>query len=180
MKTKLIFFIILNIFICFELRASNVIVSTQSAYKGDEVVFELSIQDAQNDVKSFGIDINYSTDELKFKPDDYEIGPLLEQGYGYLEIKEQSPGFIRIGWFCMLNYKIPKHASGIIAKLKFVALKCKDSKLKIVSLQDHIKDWHIQHGFFNIKENAFCWMDTDGDNKIGLREIINLMKYLSK
>ncbi|ETR66379.1 MAG: hypothetical protein OMM_12865, partial [Candidatus Magnetoglobus multicellularis str. Araruama] len=107
-----IIFIVINTLLFSELFANNLIISNESASRGEKVIFDVSIFDAPNDVKTFGFDIEYPHRSLSFHADDYDIGELLEQGYGYLTLDEISPGHIKVGWFTMLNYKIPKHASG--------------------------------------------------------------------
>jgi len=173
-------FIIINILFFSELYGQNLIISSESASRGDKVIFDVSMIDAPNDVKTFGFDIEFPHDALLFHADDYDIGELLDQGYGYLTLDEISPGRLRVGWFTMLNYKIPKHASGSLLKLKFSVLDCNDSMLKISTLLDHVETWPLQDGQLALIENAFCRMDFDNNNKLGLQEVIFLMKYLSE
>jgi len=175
-----IIFIIINTLLFAELCAQNLIISSESASRGEKVIFEVSMIDAPNDVKSFGFDIEFPHDALSFHADDYDIGELLEQGYGYLTLDELSPGRIRVGWFTMLNYKIPKHASGSLLNLKFSVLNCNDSMLKISTLLDHVETWPFQNGQLSLIENNFCRMDIDNNNKLGLQEVIFLMEYLSE
>jgi hypothetical protein len=170
---------LVNLFLCFDICANNLIISDQRADKGEDIFFEISINSALNDVKSFGFQIEYPADRLEFDPDNYEIGPLLSQGQGYLTVGEDDQGMIRVGWFCMLNYKIPKHANGVLLKLKFTTLSCKKAELKFVSVYDHFADWPIKNGNFSIIENSFCRLDFNGDSRIGLPEVIELMRYLS-
>ena len=170
----------INILLFSELLANNLVISNESTTRGEEVIFDVSIVDAPNDVKSFGFDIVYPHHSLSFHVDDYDIGELLEQGYGYLTLDEISPGRIKIGWFTMLNYKIPKHASGSLLKLKFNALNCNDSTLEITTLLDHVEAWPLQNGQLTLIENNFCRMDIDNNNKMGLSEVIFLMEHLSE
>jgi len=170
----------INILLFSELLANNLVISNESTTRGEEVIFDVSIVDAPNDVKSFGFDIVYPNHSLSFHVDDYDIGELLEQGYGYLTLDEISPGRIKVGWFTMLNYKIPQHATGSLLKLKFSVLNCSDSTLEITTLLDHVETWPFQNGQFTLIENNFCRMDIDNNNKMGLSEVIFLMEHLSE
>ena len=60
MKT-LIILTIINILFCLNINADNLIISNEAASRGDDVIFDISINDALNDVKSFGFDINPTT-----------------------------------------------------------------------------------------------------------------------
>jgi hypothetical protein len=80
----------------------------------------------------------------------------------------------------MLNYKIPKHASGSLLKLRFSVLNCNDSTLKITTLLDHVETWPLKNGQLTLLDNSFCRMDFDNNNKLGLKEVIFLMEYLSE
>ncbi|MBF0450711.1 MAG: hypothetical protein HQK75_08430 [Candidatus Magnetomorum sp.] len=177
---QFIFILLINAFICSEIRANSLILSNQTAQKGDEVVFELSIDNAPNDVTCFGFQVVYPADHLQFKPDEYEIGQLLLDDFGSLRIGEDNLGLIRIGWHSNKeNFKIPKHASDVLLKLKFTILSCQNANIELVSLVDHFNDWSVRNGHFQIDENSFCRLDINGDNVIGLPEIIGLIKYLA-
>ena len=180
MIRNIIFFLIINTLVYTNANANNLIISNESSSRGEIVEFNVSIIEAPNDVKSFGFDIEYPHNSISFHPDDYDIGELLEQGYGYLTLDEISPGRIRVGWFTMLNYKIPKHASGSLLKLRFSVLNCNDSTLKITTLLDHVETWPLKNGQLTLLDNSFCRMDFDNNNKLGLKEVIFLMEYLSE
>jgi hypothetical protein len=136
-------------------------------YPGGTVNMEVDVNNAPNDVSSFGFDVTYDTTTLEYVgptgvlvSSDTHIGDLL-QGWTMVGINVLEPGVLRIGGFTVSN-AILAGDTGCMIKLEFYVLECEPTicytvDIDDLSLADHIAGWPVCHGCL------CCGCPHDGD-----------------
>jgi hypothetical protein len=142
---------------------------------GEEVQIPVKIQNAPNDVYSFGFEVTYDTSVLEY----VDVVPVdLAKSFDTIEAYLMEPGKLRIGGYTDKN-NISQGASGYLVWLKFKVIDGQVSNcysLQLDNLQDHIADFSKTGGCFCVWE---CNGDLNGDNEVTAADaLIALRCYL--
>ncbi len=155
-KDRTIRIIPLAIFICFQLAAHGnaaiLELNNQSAQKGKDVTFTVSVKAAPNAVNAFGFDLVYDAGVLRYKKSGR--GSLVQKNFSFFGVNEISPGRVRVGGMEIDKNRIEKGAGGTLVDLTFEVIGSGKSDIKITSLKDNLKNWSIQNGHFIGGTNA--------------------------
>lgn len=122
-------------------------VSDISGVLGDESILEISIEDNQTAIESFGFRLLLPYDKLEFVS--LEKGELIDH-FAFFEATTDSGGNLVIGGFDM--NPVPANSFGILAKVKLRVLDCNENEstlIKINELKDDLQGINICPGIFN-------------------------------
>ncbi len=132
--------------------AASLELNHQEGKIGENVIYTLTINDAPNDVGSFGIEISYNPGVLEFKGWD-KAGTLIN-GFTFTDMTSQTTGLIIFGGFDIGVNKIPEGATGTIAKIAFTVIGKGDDSLNLSEPKDDISSWSVENGSFTYINNA--------------------------
>lgn len=128
---------------------NNLIINAQPCYGiGEEVTFTISINNAPNDIITYGLDLIYDEDVLEYKPQDTTIieGGLIEDFAGII-VGRPFSNTVRIGGYAGYEEDcIAKGTSGEFLKLTFIVKDCQQSTLTFSTLFDDISGWTVKDG----------------------------------
>ncbi|MDM8540537.1 cohesin domain-containing protein [Desulfococcaceae bacterium HSG9] len=147
-------FILLTVVIAMPSQAADKAVLTfdnLTAKAGEKVTFTLTVNKAPNAVKTFGLEVLYDTDLLKYQS--YKRGLLVKKGFSFFGVNESSPGTLKIGGVEPKKNEIKKGAAGSLVLLTFEVLKAGKGEIKPANLKDNIKKWPVQNGVFSCEKN---------------------------
>ena len=163
LKNKLIPLTItaLFLFLCQTAVAATLDVSTQKGEKGDFVTFNINLDNADEDLDSLGLDVQYDFALLKY--DSYQRGSLTEN-FRQLSALNIDLGQVRIGGFDTGENVIAGGASGDIVRLTFEVVGQGDCNIKLTNLKDDLKIYSAQSGQFNYGPQDNGDTDTEPQN----------------
>ncbi|MDM8523053.1 cadherin domain-containing protein [Desulfococcaceae bacterium HSG8] len=134
--------IILAVLFCFQIADGSDAAEleiNQTGANGNQVTFTVSVNSTPNDVYSFGFDILYDANILRYDGK-YETNTLLD-GFLVFDVVEQSSpagaGQFRVGW-ARVN-PIPEGTSDELLNLTFDVVKEGESQVRFANMEDDLK-----------------------------------------
>jgi hypothetical protein len=141
---------------------------------GRTVEFNLTINNAPNEVGAFGFEIAYNPEIFSYQS--YEIGQTFKNRFDNIEGNQKENGILIFGGYSS-SQRIEQGESGILLTLSFNVLKAEKDTIVIQKLIDNFKGWSVRNGLFN--QESVGLEDIDNDGKLGLAEVIYLLQILS-
>jgi hypothetical protein len=132
----LIVFCCLLIFGCAGLKAVD-----EQPDASKTVTAVISVKDAPNPVRAFGLDLLYPNEVMTFQG--IARGHLLQNGFPVFGSNIIGPGRLRIGGVEAGNNFIPEAASGELVRLTFKARRVQSSDFQIRELNSDFRSWLI-------------------------------------
>ncbi|MCP4349417.1 MAG: hypothetical protein GY795_28385 [Desulfobacterales bacterium] len=163
-----------TVIFCFHLAHNTQAASleiSKTASAGNLVTYTVSVNSAPNKVLSFGFDLNYDFNVLRYKK--HEQGSLVPNGFIFL-VNELSQGTVRIGGTAMgNNSNIQQGQSGTLVVLTFEAVANNgNGKITFANIKDDIKEW-------SAKDSVSLPGDINSDKTSDLSDAILSLKLLS-
>jgi len=157
---------------CVEDESGQIDVAGGIGASGGLVTIPVRINNAPNDVSSFGFELVYDPAMLIYKG--FERGALTED-FDYFDAQIVSDGIIRCGG--AQNKDIHNGASGSILFVEFEIIQADPAtKLSLRELKDDIANWTTSSGCFQ----SGCNGDVNADGEITPMDALNVFeKYLS-
>jgi hypothetical protein len=146
----------------------------QNAQKGSNVEFNITINNAPNEVGAFGFEIVFNPDILSYQS--YELGEGFKNRFNQFDDNVIGNDTIRFGGLSS-NKKIRKGESGLLVTLTFTVLKADKDTITLQNLIDHFKGWPVKNGLFN--QESLEYEDVNDDGKAGLAEVIHLLQLMA-
>jgi len=146
----------------------------QNAQKGSTVEFNLTINNAPNEVGAFGFEIAFNPDVLSYQS--YELGEGFKNRFNQFDDNVVDDGTVRFGGLSS-NQKIQQGETGLLVTLTFSVLKTEKDTIILQNLIDQFKGWSVKNGLFN--QEALGYEDINNDGKVGLAEVIHLLQLMS-
>ncbi|MCP4106294.1 MAG: hypothetical protein GY749_12265 [Desulfobacteraceae bacterium] len=122
-------------------------IENQSAPTGSEVTFAVNINNAPNNVNSFGFEILYDPNIMEYKG--FHENSFLAQSFYYFDVGKK-PGLLTVGGFGTGSNRIEQNASGTMFTLTFKIIKYGSCKIVLNDLKDEVTGWSTQNGLFSV------------------------------
>jgi len=152
--------------------AENLELNTNAYTSGNTIIFDLKINNAPNDVKAFGLKIEFNPEILSYVS--WEQEDQIKNRFNYFDCNPQN-GLLTIGGGTIDSIKAGESIN--LVSLNFNILKNQNDTLRIVNLVDNFKNWTVKDGV--IKNSQSSYEDVNQDGKVGLAEVINLLQIVS-
>ncbi len=123
--------------------AADISVDSPSGAVGSLVTYTISVSNAPNEVKSFGLDISYNASALMYNS--ISFASSLVASFSYKDANTPSDGIVRIGGFTSQN-TITQGTSGTLAQVSFTVLSTQDASVFLTNLKDDISTWSTTGG----------------------------------
>jgi hypothetical protein len=143
---------------------------------GSTVVIPVRIQNAPNQVTSFGFDLAYNTSILEYA--EYSRGDCVTN-FDYFDVNEREPGLLVVGGFEAGPHVIPQGANCVVVELKFNVRECVPGNVyplgDLQNLVDDIAGWSASGACFQ----CGCTCDVNGDGEVTPQDALcAFQKYL--
>jgi len=142
---------------------------------GKDAVFVIKINNAPNDISSFGFDLQFNSDLFVYQG--FERGELITNGFSFFNLNKLSSDNLRVAGIEPGNNILVKGSSGVLLKIVFNVISRAKTVVRLENLKDDIRNWIIQNIQIEYEKTiSFSIQDFGGDGKIGLPEMIHFLK----
>jgi len=120
---------------------SHIKITKLLADNGQKITFVLFVDKAPNQVRAFGLDVDYNSKVLKYS--NYKKGELVEK-FDMFDASKLREGRLRVGGFEARNDLIMQGKSGELIRLNFQRNGKGDMSMQIIGLKDYISAWRVE------------------------------------
>jgi hypothetical protein len=141
---------------------------------GENVEFNLKINNAPNEVGALGFEIVYNPNILSYQS--YELGQGFKDRFDIFYGNKKKDGMLIFAGI-IADQKIQQGESGLLLTVSFTVLKSDRDTVTLQNLKDHFTGWSVKNGLFNQK--TLGYEDINNDGNIGLAEVVHLLQIVS-